>query len=183
VLSPQDQFTHRSENQNRRISVAHQNRNNAEIQRRNAEAAIPSSFKVQVFTEKASQNKFSPVDLSYGILPPPGNNLQFPHVNALQFMHGSNLHFPSANNFQSCLGLVNGVHAPPPVNGLQNNPGWSFSSPSVECDTPKKSRSFGLTTAFYISISSSLHLCFNFCSSSTSFSSSDFSYVFFFLSL
>lgn len=137
MLSPQDQFTHRSENQNRRISVAHQNRNNAEIQRRNAEAAIPSSFKVQVFTEKASQNKFSPVDLSYGILPPPGNNLQFPHVNALQFMHGSNLHFPSANNFQSCLGLVNGVHAPPPVNGLQNNPGWSFSSPSVECDTPK----------------------------------------------
>lgn len=137
VLPPRDQFTHRNENQNRRISVAHQNRNKAEIQRRNAEAAIPSSFKVQVLTEKSSQNKLPPVDLSYGILPPPDNNLQFPHVNALQFMHGSNLHFPSANKFQSCHGLVNGVQAPPSVNGLQNNPGWSFSSQSPECESAK----------------------------------------------
>lgn len=137
VLPPQDKFSHRSETQNRRISVAHQNRINSEIPRRNSEAAVPSSFKVQVFTEKTSQNKFSPVDLSYGILPPPGNNMQFPHVNALQFMHGSNLHFPSANNFQSCLGIVNGVQAPPPVNGLQNKPSWSFSSYSAECDTSK----------------------------------------------
>lgn len=137
VLPPHDKFSHRSETQNRRISVAHQNRNNAEIPRRNAEAAVPSFFKVQVFTEKTSQNKFPPVDLSYGILPPPGNNLQFPHVNTLQFMHGNNLHFPSVNNFQPCLGIVNGVQASQSANGLQNKLGCSFSSYSAECDTSK----------------------------------------------